>query len=195
MRARVLIAVLLLLTSTPGRSAAGTAGQAREAWDAARRGDAGGIVEAARAAHRAMSSFEAEGETMVQMTIYGREQSFASRFSIRFARPNRYRISWTSTEGPAGAQRGAVWNAGEGAYTYFSPPGTYASASSDEIALATAAGISQGLTADAWALFFEGKGVLADLQAPTVDGTEEIEGERCWKISGSSRVYERMTAA
>ena len=95
------IAVLVMLASTPGQAVAGRHAFAREARDAARRGDAAGIVEAARAAHRAMSSLAAEGETTMRMRMLGQEQSFASTFSMRLARPNRYRITWTGTTGPS----------------------------------------------------------------------------------------------
>jgi hypothetical protein len=185
-------AVLVMLASTAECPAAGRHVFARQARDAARRGDAAGIVEAARAAHRAMSSLTADGETTTRMSVLGQEQSFGSTFSMRLARPNRYRIAWTGTGGPMPDQRGAVWNTGSGAFVYVSS-GTYSRALSDEVALTTAQGVSGGLTADVWAIFSEGGGLLADLRAPTLAGTEDVDGEPCWKITGSSRTFERMS--
>jgi len=187
------IVLLLVAAGTTWPAAAAERNHAREARNAARRGDAGAILQATRDVHRTMPSLESEGETTLRMTMLGSEHSTVLRFSIRLARPNRYRISWTGSGAEGPMPSGAVWNAGGGPYNYMSPPGSYAAAPTDEAALAMATGMSQGLAYDVATLFFEGKGRLADLQATTLDGIEVVEGEPCWKISGTSPVAERVS--
>jgi hypothetical protein len=193
MRGR-LAAILLPIVAATSLAEAGVDGaRVRAARDGARRGDASAILEATRDHYRAMASFEADGDSTLRMAMLGTDQAAVSKFSMRLGRPHRFRITWTASHPGGFGHTGAAWNAGAGAYNYSNRPATYVAARTDEAALAAATGVSQGIAADVPALFFEGKGLVGSLHAPDLEGTEAVDGEPCWKISGPSQQYEHVT--
>jgi hypothetical protein len=189
-----LLVLLLGGSMVPGAAVGSERALAHAAHDAARRGDAFAILAATRDRYREMQALVADGDATIRMTTAGHEKSTTSRFSLRLARPRRYRITWTADGGDgAPTGDGAVWNAGTGAYIYTSVPGAYAPVPSDDDVMGMGTGGSQGVANDLPALFFNDPSALTELTAPTLDGTEPVEGEPCWKISGASPTARHAT--
>ena len=202
-RLSALLACLLLTLGAPS-AAEEHADLVRDAHAAARRKDAAAILQSARRLYGSLDWFSADGEAISRMKLMGADTTSSLAFSLRLGRPDRYLVSWghqkTRVNGTQGAvdesgdePEGAVWNAGAGPYNYARQFGAYARAQSDETARAMATGISQGVANTIPSLFFGGPGTAADIEAARLEGTEAIDGEECWVVSGPSRVSEKET--
>jgi hypothetical protein len=84
--------------------------------------------------------------------------TISTAFNIKLARPNLYRIEWKQNSDPAfgqpQAQTQAVWSAGDGDYLDFMGTGAQKQGS-QELALASATGISGGAAATVPGTFFK----------------------------------------
>lgn len=184
------LAVLLATLASPGAGRAEDAIADRARAAAARR-DAPGIVEAVVARYRSLDALSVEGEIVIDMTLLGKRMSMTTRFTAVAQRPDRYRVTWSTTHPSSPGTRtsgneGAVWNAGDGANLYVDS-GTlrrWSREPNDEVALAAATGISNG-AAQIVELLWRDARALQDLQGLRYDGEEMVGGERCWTVSGS----------
>jgi hypothetical protein len=156
----------------------------REAAAGAQRGDAAAILRAVRLRYRRLRSFSARGETVVHLKAFGGERAIPTTFTVLLARPDRYRIDWTTSAPPAPPASGAAWRTAEGPHAFRTAPPGWALERDDDIAMGVG-GIPAG-DARIPSLFFKGKGELADIRTPTLEGSEAIEDEECWIISGAS---------
>ena len=79
-------------------------------------------------------------------------------FSILLKKPNLYLISWTQKNMPMAGmtQGGAVWSDGTQPYLYMGVMNAYSKMGSDEMALASATGISGGAANTIPSLFLLG---------------------------------------
>lgn len=154
------------------------------ARDAAARRDAATILRLTLDYLGSLQSLHADGESVGS-------PGTRTRFSMRLARPDLYRLTWTHGEGGDGQH--AVWNAGDGSYEYSSFRKAYVRVEDSQSALARTAGVSEGLTRGIPLAFLRRESWFATLRNPTLDGSEDVEGEPCWVISGPTRETERRT--
>ena len=116
--------------------------------------------------------------------------NLSSKFTLTLARPNRYRIEW---EQPIVllilANRGVVWNDGKGPRLYMSIMNEWESSESDEIALARATGVSNGVAHTIPCAFFSWEQMPSPLEMMrdfVYEGVEDVDGTPCHKISARS---------
>jgi len=185
----LLACLLVVATALSARTAEpdGVDDLLREATGAGQRGDAAAILRDVRLRYRRLRSFSATGETVVLVKGLGQEVATPTTFTMLLARPNRYRISWMQTAQAQGAPvlSGAAWRTAEGPHAYRSAPPGYAVERNDGTALGLGGVPSTG-DAGIPSLFFKGKGGIADIRTPTLEGSEPVEGAECWIVSGSS---------
>jgi len=113
----------------------------------------------------------------------GERQKLRHTFSIKLARSGRYCIEWEQKVHPAFTNIGAVWSP-DGQEHFLYNAGRKTSPKNREFALGAATGVSGG-TANTTPSIFFGKPAtaLGQLQEISTD-QEEIEGQRCYVISG-----------
>ncbi|MBW7989856.1 MAG: hypothetical protein FVQ84_07560 [Planctomycetes bacterium] len=104
------------------------------------------ISEKVKAAYKSMDTYKAQGTITANIDTGGTETNMETTFSIILKKPNLYLISWTQKTMPmAGmSQSGAVWSDGAQPYLYIGGTNAYSKMGSDELALASATGISGG---------------------------------------------------
>ena len=175
----LLACLLVVATALSARTAEpdGVDDLLREATGAGQRGDAAAILRDVRLRYRRLRSFSATGETVVLVKGLGQEVATPTTFTMLLARPNRYRISWMQTAQAQGAPvlSGAAWRTAEGPHAYRSAPPGYAVERNDGTALGLGGVPSTG-DAGIPSLFFKGKGGIADIRTPTLEGSEPVEG-------------------
>lgn len=133
------------------------------------------IVRRTLARYASLETYVAEGVV--------REDKMETRFSIRLARPDSYRVVWRKTVGG----EGAVWSAREGPRVrldklVFEP-------ADDLEALSSTGGNSSQATVTIPFLFFpalQEKSALRDLAGFELLGAEAINGEPCYLIAAAS---------
>src|SRR5215467_9502779 len=64
---------------------------------AAEKRDAQGLLDAVIARYRALEGFTGDGEIVTDMTMFGKGGSMTTRFSVVAQRPDRYRVTWSTT--------------------------------------------------------------------------------------------------
>jgi hypothetical protein len=187
---------------SPEEHADGADGLAEQARAASDRRDAHAILRAMLERYQRLDALAVKGQILSEASMFGTQSSETTSFSVLAARPDRYRVTWSSerslhagdrTTPPAVATgQGAVWHAADGPYIYLSQLPGYASAKSDEVAFAMATGVSHGAALIA-SLLLQGDHVLTTIKDPTYDGEEHVDGEACYVISGSSTVSAKHT--
>lgn len=151
--------------------------------------------------YKTMQTYQSEGTVVEDLEIDGREMHTTTSFSMKLKKPNLYLIAWTrkDTPMPGMEQSGAVWNAGAQPYLYMGigPTKTCSKMTSDEMAIAAATGISDGVAHTIPSLFFSlfgsQLGELMRLQDPKMEKIEKLDGEDCYVISGSSVISKKET--
>ena len=112
-------------------------------------------------------------------------------FAVVLQKPNFYLISWTRKDIPKRgiALSGVVWSDGRQPYLYLAAMNAYWKARSDELALTSATGVSDGATFTMPSLFFpvfKDANPLPRLINPRIEGNEAVEGDECYVICGAS---------
>ena len=157
------------------------------------------IFEKVKSAYKSMDTYKAQGTITANIDTGGTETNLETTFSIILKKPNLYLISWTQKNKPmAGmSQSGAVWSDGAQPYLYMGGTNAYSKMGSDELALASATGISGGAAFTIPSLFFS---VFKDqpdrfsrLKDPQIEKTEKVGEEDCYVISGSSSISKKET--
>jgi len=132
----------------------------------------------------------AMGESMPAMEMDG-------DFTFVLAKPNRFRIEWEQRMMPGmPTNTGVVWNGGDGALMYMGMTNAWFPHEDNHMALAAATGVSGGAAHTIPAAFFaleEMPSSLGMLTGFAYEGTEEVDGTPCHKISARSIVSEQHT--
>jgi hypothetical protein len=180
-RAALGVAMVTAVALAPAAATDAPPGLA-DARAAVARGDAAGLLRATMDRYRAMRSFVATGESV--KTVGSGADSASQRFDLRVARDGRYRITWAHADGPA---EHAIWNDGQGGFSYASLGKVYTPDGEPRRAFAVAAGISSGLTRGVPPLVAGGESWFEGIEQPALGGVEAVEGEPCWIVSGATR--------
>ena len=107
------------------------------------------IFQRAQDAYASLSSYSDEGKTVA--TVNG--MTLTTTFKIKLARPNFYRIEWEQPATPSFTNKGVVWSAGDGDFFILGNLAARKEAN-QEIALASATGVSGGAAAMIPGIFF-----------------------------------------
>lgn len=91
------------------------------------------------------------------------------------------------------AQTGAVWSDGDQPYLYMGAMRAYSKINGDDIALASATGISGGAASTIPSLFLKQQSPFSRLKDPKIEAAEKVEGEDCYVISGTSLISKKET--
>ena len=161
----------------------------------AQRLDLEGLIIEVQENYKRLNAYEAEGKTFVLIKSPSTYRSEGS-FSIRLAKPNRYRIVWESEPPYGGKQVGAVWNSGNGPYLYMGIMKASSKMTTDQMALASATGISGGIAHHIPSRFFSMMGIgyaPIGLDKLKLVKMEKIDGEECYVIEGSSEFTAKET--
>jgi len=149
--------------------------------------------------YQSMTAYSAEGTVTTDIDTGNIKTKLETMFSIKMKKPNQYLISWSQANQmmPAFVQSGAAWNDGSQPYFYMSAAGGYAKMSSDEMALASATGVSSGAASTIPSMFLAVFGHRSDpfsrLIDPQIEGSEQVDGDDCYIIGGSSMVSKKET--
>jgi hypothetical protein len=169
----------------PALAASGAEDLSSEAAAAAQRGDATTILRDVRFRYHRLRSFSASGESVTQLTLMGKDVATPTTFTMRLARPHRYRITWTQTPPGGPPVSGAAWRSSDAPQAYRTAPAGWAVERDDQFALGLG-GVASSGAGGIVQLFFNGKSQLSSIDKASLDGTEAVEGEPCWVISGST---------
>lgn len=154
------------------------------------------IFDQALAQYQSMGAYSAEGTITAEILTGNLKTTLVTTFSIKMKKPNQYLISWEQTNQmmPAFVQAGAVWNEGSQPYLYMGVMKAYSKMTSDEMALASATGISGGAAFTIPSLFlFNKRDHFSSLANPQIEGIEQLDGDDCYVISGSSAASKKET--
>jgi len=150
------------------------------------------IFEKVQAAYESMQTYKAEGIITADIDSGTMKMTTETSFSILLQKPNRYLISWTqkNVPMPGVAQSGTVWSNGTQPYLYLGMMNAYSKMGSDDVALASATGISGGAAFTIPSLFlsvFDGQPTpFSRLKDPRMEKTEKVGEEDCYVIRGAS---------
>lgn len=140
------------------------------------------IVRRALSRYGSLETYAAEGVVREDRFVDGKPQVVETRFSIRLGRPDSYRIVWAGRE-----WAGAVWKAKGQPRVHLN---RLAFGMSDDLEALRSTGVSSAqATVTIPSLFFpalESESVLRRLAGFELLGTEEINGEECFRIAGAS---------
>jgi len=150
------------------------------------------------AAYESMETYSSEGTIISDIETGGVKVNMETSFLIKLKKPNLYLISWDQKNAmmPNFTQTGAVWNDGSQPYLFMGDLKAYSKMSSDELALGAATGISSGATYTMPSFFlpvFKKPTPFSRLVDPKLEGNEQVEGEDCYVISGSSIISKKET--
>ncbi|NOY42390.1 MAG: DUF2092 domain-containing protein [Planctomycetes bacterium] len=149
--------------------------------------------------YETLETYKSEGTIISDIDTGGTKVKTETEFSILLKKPNLYLISWTQKNMPMPgmAQSGTVWSDGTQPYLYTGILNTYSKVTNDEMALASATGISGGAAFTIPTLFLsvfkEQPAPLSRLKNLKVEKTEVIEGEDCYVLTGSSEISAKET--
>ena len=155
------------------------------------------ILEKVKTAYKSMDTYKAQGTITSNIDTGEMKANIETSFSIILKKPNLYLISWTQKNMamPGMSQSGAVWSDGAQPYLYMGGMNAYSKMGSDELALASATGISSGAAFTIPSLFLsvfkEQPAPFSRLKDPQIEMTEKVGEEDCYVISGSSSVSKK----
>ena len=144
------------------------------------------------AAYESMETYSSEGTIISDIDSDAGKMKTETSFSMKLKKPNLYLVEWDQKNSmmPAMSQAGAVWKEGTQPYLYMGVTKAYSKINGDEMALGSATGISGGAAFTIPSLFlsvFKGQpGMFSRLVAPQLAGNEQVDGEECYVVSGSS---------
>ena len=155
----------------------------------------GEIIKEVTAAYESLQTYKAAGIIVVDMDTGSMKTSTETSFSILLKKPNLYLVSWTQNMPMAGMeQKGAVWSDGSQPFLYMGIMKAYSKMNSDELALASATGISGGAAFTIPSLFFKGRSApFSRLKDPKMEKAEHVGDEDCYVISGASIAAKKET--
>ena len=152
------------------------------------------IFEKVKATYESMQTYKSQGIITSDIDSGAMKMNMETSFSILLKKPNLYLISWTQkdTPMPGMARSGAVWSDGTQPYLYMGMMNAYSKMGSDELALASATGISNGAAFTIPSLFlsvFKWRPVpFSRLKDPKMEKTEKVGEEDCYVIRGASSI-------
>jgi len=153
------------------------------------------IFEKVKTAYKSMDTYKAQGTITSNIDTGGMEMNTETSFSIILKKPNLYLISWSQERMSGMSQSGAVWSDGTQPYFYMAGMNAYSKMGSDELALASATGISGGAAFTIPSLFLsvfkEQPDPFSRLKDPQIEMTEKVGEEDCYVISGSSSISKK----
>ncbi len=141
--------------------------------------------------YQSMETYRSEGTIISDIDSGSGKMTNKTSFSIKMKKPNLYLVSWDQKNSMMPTQSGAVWNEGSQPFLYMGMMKAYSKMSSDEVALGSATGISGGAAFTIPSLFltvFKQPEPFARLLDPKLTGSEQVEGEDCYVISGGSTI-------
>jgi hypothetical protein len=147
---------------------------------------AGQIVQQARAAYAKLTSYRDAGKSVTTM---GSLTAASFNFTIQLARTNLYKVVWWQGE-ESFTPKGAVWSAGNGNYLWMAALGATArKEQSQELAIASATGISGGAAASIPGTFFKMNwgGVLAAATQSARLPDEKIGDADCFVLKSDAK--------
>ena len=153
------------------------------------------------AEYDSMATYSSEGTIVSDVDTSAGKMKIETSFSIKLKKPNLYLIQWNQKNStmPTMSQAGAVWNEGAQPYLYMGVMKAYSKITTDETAVASATGISGGAAFTIPSLFlsvFKKRAAPAPfsrLVAPKLAGNEQVGGENCYVITGSSPQSKKET--
>lgn len=157
------------------------------------------VFEEVVSAYKSLQTYKAEGVISADINTGDMNMTIETSFSILLKKPNLYLISWTQKNIPMAGmtQSGTVWNDGNQPQLYMGISNEYVKMVSDEMALASATGISGGAAYTIPSLFlgpFKGQSnQFSILKDPSLEKTEKIGDEECYVISGASPASKKET--
>ena len=157
------------------------------------------VLAKVEAAYRSMQTYKAEGTITSDIDFGGRKMNTVTSFSILLKKPNLYLISWTQKNMPMPGmvQSGAVWSDGTQPYLYMGVTNSYSKITTDEMALASATGISGGAAFTVPSLFLSAfrsqSAPFSRLKEPKIEKVEKIGDEECYVVGGPSVISKRET--
>lgn len=200
---RAVAAIVVVLGAA--RLVSGAPVAVHQARDLARRGDARGLLDLVRERYASLQSIAVTGESVTRMAMMGRKMLTTTKYVARVTHEGRYLVRWDApvmtVDGqaapgvPAAVKGGgAVWNDGTGAFNYSEmPAAAWAKASSDDLALSMATGVSGGATEIV--LLVRGtasSASLSSIESPVLEDPEKVDGTSCWVVSGSTPASARQ---
>jgi outer membrane lipoprotein-sorting protein len=157
------------------------------------------IMKKVTATYRSMETYKAEGMITSDIDSGGMKMTIETSFTILLKKPNLYLITWTQKNMPMPgmAQSGAVWSDGTQPYLYMGMMNAYSKITNDEMALASATGISGGAAFTVPSLFlsvFKTQAALfVRLKDPKIEKTEKVGEEDCYVLGGPSSLSKKET--
>lgn len=158
------------------------------------------IVQKVIVAYASLKTYSAEGTIISDIDSGVGKMKIEASFSMKLKKPNSYLIVWEQKMAMIPfPQSGAVWNEGNQPYLYMgvAEEKAYSKMSNDGMALAGATGISGGAAFTIPSLFFsvfkEKPDNFASLIDPKLTGSEPVEDDDCYVITGSSKVSKLET--
>lgn len=150
------------------------------------------ILKKVKASYQSLQTYKTHGTVVADTN----GMKLNTDFNILLKKPNLYLISWVQKM-PMMAQAGAVWSDGTQPYLYMAMTNSYSKMNSDEMALSSATGISGGAAFTMPSIFLSAfqtpSSILDKLINPKLEGSEKVENEDCYIISGSSSVSKKET--
>ncbi|MFC1651364.1 sugar-binding protein [Candidatus Latescibacterota bacterium] len=159
-------------------------------------------------AYESIDTYKAQGTITSDIDTGEMTRKMETTFSIILKKPNLYLISWTQKNVPmqgfelliqpkGSDQSGVVWSDGNQPYLYSGSTNTYSKIGSDEMALASATGLSGGAAFTIPSLFFsvfkDQPALVSRLIDPKIEEVEKVGEEDCYVISGSSSISKKET--
>jgi hypothetical protein len=155
------------------------------------------ILDKVTSVYKSMETYKAQGTISSDIETRGTKMTMETSFSILLKKPNQYLISWTQRNAlmPGMAQSGAVWSDGTQPYLYMGAMNAHSRMSSDELALASATGISGGAAFTIPSLFLsafkEQPPPFSRLIDPKIEKSEKVGEEECYVIGGASPISKK----
>jgi hypothetical protein len=157
------------------------------------------IFEKVMATYQAMETYQSTGTIVIDMDMGGKQMNMQTKFSMLLKKPNLHHITWTQKNMPMPGmvQSGAVWSDGTQPYLYMGIMNAYSKMAGDDMALASATGISGGAAFTIPSLFLPAlhkqTNPFSRLTDPKLEKVENVGNEECYVISGSSAMSEKET--
>jgi hypothetical protein len=159
------------------------------------------ILDDTAAAYKALDTLKSEGTIVSDMEVDGKKVATESTFSLLLKKPNLYLITWNRKM--AGMQMGgAVWSDGTQAYLSMDIGAaavgkSYSKMKNDDMALASATGISDGAAFTVPSLFLpvfkDQPPLAAKMQGARREPDEKVGDEDCYVVSGATAVSKKET--
>ncbi|HWM92522.1 MAG TPA: hypothetical protein VN493_17285 [Thermoanaerobaculia bacterium] len=156
--------------------------------DAAHASGAAEILRRMLTRYEEMETYSSGVRTVHELTdSAGKVNRYETAGSVRLTKPAYYRITWVWQPSDGSPQEGDLWSSGQGPRLrlrdrYYKMP-------DDVMAFASATGVSQGAAHTIPSLFFpflQGQRVLGNLADLRLLRSEEVDGEPCYVLAGTS---------